>query len=366
MLHIDLIDPKYSFLKKFLRVPVPGHLQYLSWFPVWYYKDNLKNRGIKIRFLDTFNLRHGKLSKIVGVSSGGVRYIENIESILRNLKKKVDLLLFFDQMDSPRLPKITILKIVDRYFKKQLLKDSSLYQENLYKNRLHFDYYARNYGLIKNLPKKKGRTLDPKLEKKIGISWNWAYNDYRHKNHLMQYLYNFTRKNKLNFTHPNKSRKYLVSANYNFYKHKTIVYFQREQLLKLLINMFKNNEIASLGRIPKKDYYNTQRDSRAVISPFGWGEICFRDFETFIAGAALIKPNMDHLITWPDLFIENKTYLPISWKIEEWENQIHEILSDERRLKKIAYSGQRAYKKLWSKEGSDEFCKRFIKMITPD
>lgn len=31
----------------------------------------------------------------------------------------------------------------------------------------------------------------------------------------------------------------------------------------------------------------------AAISPFGWGKICYRDFEATLCGAASIKPNMD-------------------------------------------------------------------------
>ena len=41
----------------------------------------------------------------------------------------------------------------------------------------------------------------------------------------------------------------------------------------------------------------------SFISPFGWGEICFRDFESIILGKLLIKPNCDH-ITLGQIFIK--------------------------------------------------------------
>ena len=34
------------------------------------------------------------------------------------------------------------------------------------------------------------------------------------------------------------------------------------------------------------------------LSPFGWGEIGARDFEIFINGSLLIKPDMSHLETY--------------------------------------------------------------------
>ena len=31
------------------------------------------------------------------------------------------------------------------------------------------------------------------------------------------------------------------------------------------------------------------------MSPFGFGEICYRDFEAMLNGACLIKPDVSHL-----------------------------------------------------------------------
>ena len=108
--------------------------------------------------------------------------------------------------------------------------------------------------------------------------------------------------------------------------------------------------------------YNTN----AIFSPFGWGEPCLRDFECFIAGAALIKPDMDHLQSWPELYKKNETYLAFPWEMEKWKENIPRILEDKELLYKLAVNGHHAYRKLWTKEGRDEFCRRFINMITPD
>ena len=129
---------------------------------------------------------------------------------------------------------------------------------------------------------------------------------------------------------------------------------------------YGNSKNVSIGHVSKKKYIKNMRISQAIFSPYGWGEICLRDFETYAGGAALIKPDMEHLVTWPDIYKKNETYLSLPWKMEEWENAISEILSDEDKLLMIAKNGQKAFKKLWTKEGKEEFCKRFVKMVTPD
>lgn len=366
MIHIDLIVPWLSFFKKFLRFPRPGHMFYYTWFPVWYYKKDLKQKGLKIRFLDIFNLKHTKLSKIVGISSNIPYFQRNMVSTLKSLKKKVDFLIWFDLGDSTRMPNLRAIPYVDRYLKRQILKDLSLYRKNFYKDTIWIDNYIRNYDIDPKGVSKGRSILDQKYESKLGLAWNWALCDYRCTSKLSQYLYLFNRKNILKFCKPNLNRKYLFSANFYTSRSSVPIYYQREQLYKFLLKKYKSYSNVSIGRIPKKEYLMTQRSSKTIFSPFGWGEICLRDFETFIAGATLIKPNMEHLITWPDLFRKNETYIPISWKIEDWEHQIPEILSDEKQILKIAKNGQKAYAKLWTKDGKDEFCKRFIEMVTPD
>ena len=82
-----------------------------------------------------------------------------------------------------------------------------------------------------------------------------------------------------------------------------------------------------------------------------------------MAGAALIKPDMSHLETWPDLYIPYETYFPISWDIEKWNDEFDNILSDETRRKKIAKEGQDRFKALWAEKGMQDFSERFINLI---
>ena len=51
--------------------------------------------------------------------------------------------------------------------------------------------------------------------------------------------------------------------------------------------------------------------SKLSKSPFGWGDICIRDFETFICHSCLVKPDMSLIETWPNYYIKDKSYVPV-------------------------------------------------------
>ena len=365
MLKVDLIVPYMTPIQRFSKIPKVNNLKYLYWFPVWYYKKDLEKMGVKIRFLNLFDLKHIKLSKIVGIDSKIPYVLQNFDTFRKKLKK-VDFTIWFDHSDNAGNSFFPALRYFDRYLKRQIFKDHSLYRKEFYRRAFFVDYYIRNYNLERKGLKPIIDIPDPSYDYKIGLSWNFAFSDYRFSSVLTQYLYKFFRVNTLRFYEPRANRKLLFSTNYNIHRNRKYIYFQRVQLLKFLRKKYKSNPNISLGHVSKKTYLANMRNSKAIFSPFGWGEGCFRDFDVFISGAALIKPNMDHLETWPDIYINNETYIPLSWKIEDWDNQTTEILGDEEYLLKIARNGQDYYKKLWTEEGKKAFCDHFIKMVTPN
>ncbi len=69
-------------------------------------------------------------------------------------------------------------------------------------------------------------------------------------------------------------------------------------------------------------YFAELMASRSVLSPFGWGEVCFRDYEAVACGALLLKPSMDHLRTEPDIYQPMVTYVPLTWDLSNLEEQL--------------------------------------------
>ena len=74
----------------------------------------------------------------------------------------------------------------------------------------------------------------------------------------------------------------------------------------------------------------------------------------------LIKPNMEHLRTWPDYYIENKTYLPMTWDDLD-EEFIDNISKNVEKYTHIANTGNINYLKYFNKSEENYFLIILIK-----
>lgn len=83
-------------------------------------------------------------------------------------------------------------------------------------------------------------------------------------------------------------------------------------------------------------YMNELRHAQLCLSPFGYGEICWRDIEAIIAGAVLVKPDMSHLRTLPDIYVPDETYVPVAWDYRDLEDVVRGLLADPGRCRRIA------------------------------
>ena len=106
-----------------------------------------------------------------------------------------------------------------------------------------------------------------------------------------------------------------------------------------------------------------QNNSKISFSPFGWGELGARDYEIILGGSLLIKPRMDHMETWPNIFIPHKTYVPLEWDFSNLEEICETYLKNDSLRNKIISYSQKAYKESISESGMEKFCYWFIKQI---
>jgi len=82
-------------------------------------------------------------------------------------------------------------------------------------------------------------------------------------------------------------------------------------------------------RVDYRHYMAEMRQSKICLSPHGYGELCWRDVEAVLSGSVLIKPNMDHLETLPDIYQPGVTYLPVKWDFSDLEQVVRGALADE-------------------------------------
>lgn len=87
--------------------------------------------------------------------------------------------------------------------------------------------------------------------------------------------------------------------------------------------------LAPRERVNQQQYYAEMLRARICVSPFGYGELCWRDFEAVMCGCMLVKPDMSHVRTYPDIFIPGVTFAPVKWDYSDLAEVCARYLDDE-------------------------------------
>ena len=131
---------------------------------------------------------------------------------------------------------------------------------------------------------------------------------------------------------------------------------------KELLSQIKDIKMCDITRkIPKTEYILEGQNSKSILSPFGWGEICGRDFEAIVYGATMIKQSMDHCVTYPNVYQPMETYVPLKWDFSDFEEVIKKSSSEEYR--KIAQNAQLYYKFYFTEAGRKDFAKHIVEEL---
>ena len=119
-------------------------------------------------------------------------------------------------------------------------------------------------------------------------------------------------------------------------------------------------------KVNRYKFYRELQNSKVVMSPFGLGEITLKDFEVFLSGSLLMKPNMDHMLTWPNFYTKD-TYIPFRWDLGDLSEKIEYILKNYEDFIQFAHNGQEVYRHyIASDEASREFVIRFSEIINQE
>lgn len=105
----------------------------------------------------------------------------------------------------------------------------------------------------------------------------------------------------------------------------------REQLRKLALERLEKvpgNHVISETSLRWPAYMAEMLQAKICFSPFGFGELCWRDMEAFLAGAVMVKPDMSHLDTLPELYEAGETYVPVAWDFSDLDTVVARIQAD--------------------------------------
>jgi len=250
---------------------------------------------------------------------------EEVESFFRWTRdtyptKKIVLIDPFDQTSSRFF---SSLPYVDCMVKYQSLKDKSLYLNtypggNMQTGRLVNQGYDLKGWHV-------GSAVSPGEEHKIFSGWfavEQALVD-KFRSPLRRFTAN--KKDIDLFCHVSCGRRDNIEW-YGMYRKDTI---DKLGTLTAKYNVSVNADFSGEPRIPRKEYLSSVKRSRILFSPLGWGEVTMRAYESVVNRSLLIQPSVEHLEVHPNIFIKDKTYIPIKWDLSDIVEKVSMYIENE-------------------------------------
>ena len=271
-------------------------------------------------------------------------------SDIQRLRDKYHRVAFFDDSAGAGCTRFEYLPFVDIYFKRQLYRDRSIYFKELYGRQLYSEYYHQNYG-IEDHPARTRLPLQEQSDiNKLHLAWNQGIGAYpmstlRQRIGVALARSGFPRTGA--HLSPLRPPRYVKNNPGTFDVHARLgvptkmpsMFFQR----KLLLDALKEHPGVLVGSVSQREYNAEIARSKIIVSPFGWGEVCYRDFESILSAAVLVKPSMAHLETWPNVFADGETYAPISWSCQDAWKVIERLLNDDTERSRLINNARDAY-----------------------
>ena len=328
-----------------------------DFYPLYKNKKVLNQRGYEINLF--YNIHSPNIFDcdiIIVHVRFSYKNFEHKEEFFNKIKRRKIIIVLFDGFDTSGIPNFEDYVYFDKVWKKQVLKDKSFYLTAT--NDTAVRPWLDNKEPLQYEKYSKATQYD--IEK-ILVGWNIGLCNYIDFNfEFLNRFKNFDRfKLKEEFS-KNLIKRYSISfRGEKSYSNKKVS-AQRNKLFDILSTIDLEQSIIG-GKISKREYLRELKQSKISISPFGCGEICYRDFESMYSQAILLKPDVSHLNTFPNFFIENETYLPLRWDLEDAEQIIHSILKDYEQYEVMQLYAYDTFK-LYHDDDS-LFVNHFIKLI---
>lgn len=289
--------------------------------PFWRHETMLRRRlGLALRWLPLELALRRPLAALAQVDAIGLklsfrRPAAEVEAIVARFGAAGVPLIAFDGDDDAAILWPALLEGSDLYVKKHLFADPAAYRQSFIGKNNLTDHVARTAGrsfaddIIPASP-----AVDRDQAKKLHLGWNVALDD---------------KIAALRLVPPDAPRAIDICGRAHVSPESWICPL-RAPAVAAMENMAGRWRVAvPQGRVAQPVYDRELRSARICVSPFGFGEICWRDFEAVMAGCLLVKPDMAHIRTAPDLFVPGETYVPVRWDYADLEAACAPFLADE-------------------------------------
>ncbi|MBF0157629.1 MAG: glycosyltransferase family 1 protein [Magnetococcales bacterium] len=334
-----------------------GKIGYDFLYPIYRTQQQLRSLGFDNGFFYGTDQPDRLLEcDLLAVHSHSYRYHQNDPEAVDKLKgimQRAKRCWFFDVTDSAGTFYPDFRELCQVYLKKQLYADRTQYTlPGQLDSRQHLDYYIKRDRL-------ENQNLDfshlpQAFFDRVRLSWNVGVGDYRTILSPSHFLNDYAQrlqtgwlrerslpgmKNRYTFP-PFRTRDRDVIACYSGYqKRNAPIATHRGESTQAAESLRGHRRIVS-GFLKPAVYFAALDQVRCGLSPFGWGEITYKDLEMFQRGIALLKPDISFLDSWPDYFIPRQTYLSYRWDAADLPELLERVLEDPPLLEGIAREGQ--------------------------
>lgn len=208
----------------------------------------------------------------------------------------------------------------DVYLKKHLLRDRTAYNHPTQGDTNLTDHYARRFGLHEP---ERHHPIPPFFFDKLVVGPSFATSP--------SILPEFLRPLEWQTNRPIDIHARLGIEGTTWYK-------AMRSEAQAALTPLSDLSIAQGNNVPMHQFMSELRHSKLCFSPFGYGEVCWRDYEAVAHGAVLLKPDMSHIETQPDIFRPWESYVPLRWDLSDLEPIVRRLLKDDQLRHDIALS----------------------------
>lgn len=300
----------------------------------------INRNDVKIRYTKSINYCLTKDQNNIIVIVGKVKSNYSFIELIEKFRFKYDKIVYFHNGSTPVID-VSVIKRVDKYLMRNAYIDKALYIGNGNNvNLVHRYFYKKIHNEEQGTSNRNNLNLLD-LEK-MKVAWSLGIGTYPSKRYSMNVAIRIIRWFNI-WRLPIKlvslgsyldiEKQELVHSIASFHKDEIIDY-QRNYIYK----KFKDNKKFLLEKVSQRNFNRLLALSKITVSPFGFGEVCFRDFEAILAKSLLIKPDMSHIDTWPNVYIPFITYVPVKWDLSDLEEKINYYISNNEERQKIVES----------------------------
>lgn len=329
------------------------------WIPLLKRRKKLRDGyGLKVSFTENSKVLADADVAIIDCSCFdrfGPTRLKVIDETLDTLNRAAVPVIWFDTSDSSGTPQLEVLTRVHTYLKSYTLIDPLQYASPYHLDR----YWADRFAEMQGIHPVRNPISTPAPSALAGIQVGWSYGGgyfgaaapiLRQVTNLSGIVFSTSLKNSGSKEVDASMR---VCADYS----NPLV----SQHRRVFIEAAQRSRISSTP-LSRRAYMMEMQRAKCVISPFGWGEVCLRDFEAITAKAALLKPDMNHLRTWPNVYVPFETYVPLRWDASDLRDKLDWVLSG-MRWQRIASNALDVLHAGFDDAGEDQFTLRLSKII---